>query len=232
MAIRTLGGPLAGKPLHFFWVLDVSGSMANDGKIQALNTAIHEVLPALRSAAHKHENVDVLVRVLVFSSTARWHVSEPTPLARFRWDDVEVEPQGFTELGAALAKLAKEMKVLAAVDRGITPAIVLVSDGQPTNLVEPSFRAGLERLMAEPWGNKAVRLAIGIGRDVDVDVLQRFIGGSEIRPVMASNPQQLVDLMRWATTYAVTAATVPTRASDLLAGEPGTRPVDAADWVQ
>ncbi|MDW8300804.1 MAG: tellurium resistance protein, partial [Anaerolineae bacterium] len=32
------GGALANRPLHFFWVVDCSGSMAGD-KIQSLNTA-------------------------------------------------------------------------------------------------------------------------------------------------------------------------------------------------
>ena len=32
-----LGGALARKPLHFIFVLDVSGSMMRGGRIQALN---------------------------------------------------------------------------------------------------------------------------------------------------------------------------------------------------
>ena len=34
--LRPLGGPMARRQLHFIWILDVSGSMRADGKIQAL----------------------------------------------------------------------------------------------------------------------------------------------------------------------------------------------------
>jgi hypothetical protein len=30
---------MASRPLHFFWILDCSGSMAFDGKMEALNLA-------------------------------------------------------------------------------------------------------------------------------------------------------------------------------------------------
>ena len=38
------GGELAARPLHFIWIADCSGSMAVDGKIQSLNTAIREAI--------------------------------------------------------------------------------------------------------------------------------------------------------------------------------------------
>jgi len=40
------GGGLAGRPLHFIWIADCSGSMRADGKIQALNNAIREAKKA------------------------------------------------------------------------------------------------------------------------------------------------------------------------------------------
>ena len=46
-----LGGTVARRPLHFIWMLDVSGSMAHDGKIQALNNAIAETIPLLAEDA-------------------------------------------------------------------------------------------------------------------------------------------------------------------------------------
>ena len=44
------GGALAGRPLHFIWIADKSGSMGIDGKIQALNHAIHEAIPHMKEA--------------------------------------------------------------------------------------------------------------------------------------------------------------------------------------
>lgn len=42
------GGPMASRPVHFFWILDCSLSMTMDGKIGELNSAIREALPAMR----------------------------------------------------------------------------------------------------------------------------------------------------------------------------------------
>ena len=51
---------------------------------------------------------------------------------------------------------------------------------------------GITAIMNEPWGKKSVRIAIGIGSDVDDSILQRFIGHSEIKPLRANNADQLV----------------------------------------
>jgi uncharacterized protein YegL len=201
-------------------LLDVSGSMVADGKIQALNAAIQEAIPHIQSAARNNPHVQVHIRSLTFASSVRWVTDEPQPVETFRWTDVAAEPRGFTELGLALSEMASAVADLSALDRGMTPAMVLVSDGQPTDLKAPSFRKGLEELMAEQWGAKAVRLAIGIGRDADRGVLKRFIGHPEIDPVQANNPQQLVDMIRWASTVAVGAASVPVKAVPQLERPP------------
>src|SRR5256885_1540298 len=82
------GGTMARRELHFIWVLDTSGSMNADGKIQALNVAIRETIPQLQSAARDNPNVNVLVRALTFSSGAKWHVEVPVPIESLRWTDV------------------------------------------------------------------------------------------------------------------------------------------------
>ncbi len=45
-------------------------------------------------------------------------------------------------------------------------------------------------------------MAVGIGRDADLEVLERFMGSSETGPVTANNPEQLVRMIRWASTHA------------------------------
>ena len=67
MAVRP-GGEYAGRPLHVIWLLDCSGSMAISGKIEALNNAIREVVPAMRKAAEGNPEVQFYVRVIRFSS--------------------------------------------------------------------------------------------------------------------------------------------------------------------
>jgi len=188
------GGEMANRPLHFIWIVDCSGSMAYEGKIQALNNAVREAIPQMRDAADAQPQAQVLVRVISFSEGARWIVAEPTPVEGFTWTDLEAT--GTTDLGHALRLVADQLKVPPMSSRALPPVLVLISDGQPTD----EFQDGMDTLLAEPWGKKAVRVAIAIGRDADDEVLRRFIANPEIRPVQANSPEQLVRYIRWAST--------------------------------
>lgn len=201
------GSALARRPLHFFVVADCSGSMAADGKMQALNIALRETLPHLVDVANQNPHADLLVRVLSFSTGARWHIAEPTPVHEVVWSDLSAG--GYTDLGVALDLLAEQMRVPPMQERALPPAIVLISDGMPTDDYFPA----LGRLLDEPWGNRSVRMAVGIGRDADHGVLQRFIGDPDVKPVTASNPEQLVRLLRWASVHVGRAASVLTPAT-------------------
>lgn len=214
------GGGLAGRPLHFILIADCSGSMLADGKIQALNNAVRETLPHLRDLAARNPHAQILVRALAFSSGVRWHVGEPTPVERLAWSDLHA--YGHTDLGAALAEVASVLRSPPMEPRSLPPALVLVSDGEPTD----DYLAGLRALMGTPWGAKAVRLAVGIGRDADLDVLERFIGRPDIRPASAAHPEQLVALIRWASTVASQAASAPVLTNDSAGRRELWRPPD------
>jgi len=197
------GGRLASRPLHFIWILDCSGSMKTDGKIQALNTAIREALPHIRAAANQNPEAEVLLRAITFSSGAQWHVAQPTPVEEFRWVDLTAE--GHTDLGKALNMVADEMMIPPMPQTALPPALVLISDGQPTD----DYGTGLKALMATPWGQRSVRLAIAIGQDASYGTLQRFIGNDELQPLHADSPEAIVEALRFASTMAIQAASRP-----------------------
>jgi uncharacterized protein YegL len=101
--------------------------------------------------------------------------------------------------------------------------LVLISDGQPTD----DFERGLTTLMRQPWAQKAVRLAIAMGHDADLEVLQQFIGPepagsgrSPRRPLQASNATSLAQYIQWASTAVVGAASMPaSRVSAAIAAD-------------
>lgn len=196
------GGELSSRPLHFIWIADCSGSMAGE-KIQQLNTAIREAIPHMQSVADENPNAEVLVRAVKFSDGAQWHISQPTPIADFKWNDLSAG--GLTDMGKALRLVSEQLKIPPMTDRALPPVLVLISDGQPTD----DFTGGLKALMDLPWGKKAVRVAIAIGRDADLDVLQKFIGHTELQPLQANNPEQLVKCIRWVSTAVLKAASSP-----------------------
>ena len=197
------GGQLASRPLHFIWIADSSGSMTQDGKIQALNNAIREAIPHMRKVAEDNPNAQVLVRAVKFSSGAQWHISQPTPVADFAWQDLPAE--GETDMGKALSLVAEQLKMPPMSNRALPPVLVLISDGQPTD----DFDKGLKDLMEQPWGKKAVRIAIAIGQDANQEVLQKFIGHPELKPLAANSPEALVKHIKWASTAVLKSASSP-----------------------
>lgn len=209
------GGALSHRPLRFYWMLDVSGSMAGH-KIGQLNHAIRESLPLMRDSADDNPHAAVEIRAMTFGTGARWVTPNPVPLADFTWTDVTIN--GITDMGAAMKMMAQELSVGNMPDRGLPPVIVLITDGQPTD----DFDTGLKTLLAEPWGKRAVRIAIGIGDDADLDVLRRFIDHKEIEPLTANNAGDLTQFIKYASTVVLKSASSPTSqtADGSLTGAP------------
>jgi uncharacterized protein YegL len=177
--------------------------MQQDGKIQALNTAIREAIPHMQKVADDNPNAQVLVRAVKFSNGAQWHISQPTPVADFTWQDISAD--GETDMGKALALVAEQLRMPPMSDRALPPVLVLISDGQPTD----DYDSGLKALMEQPWGKKAVRIAIAIGQDADNEILQKFIGHSELKPLAANSPEALVKHIKWASTAVLKSASSP-----------------------
>jgi len=197
------GGEMATRPLHFIWITDCSGSMSVEGRIQALNNAIRETIPHMKDVADENPNAQVLVRAIKFSSGAQWHISQPTDVADFKWTDLSAD--GVTDMGKAFSMVADQLKIPPMTDRALPPVLVLISDGQPTD----DYATGLKHLMDQPWGKKAVRIALAIGEDADLDVLQKFIGHPEIKPLKANNPEALVKYIKWVSTAVLKSASAP-----------------------
>jgi uncharacterized protein YegL len=222
---------LANRPLHFIYICDCSGSMAAQGKMQALNQAIRQSLPGMARVARENPEARVLVRAVRFADRAHWHIAEPTPVEQLQWHDLQAG--GVTAMGEALELVAGQLASPPMEERALPPVLVLISDGQPTD----DFEAGLARLLRQPWAQKAVRLAIAVGHDADQEVLQQFIGpepsaprgGAEVpggsgemprhrlagssrsprRPLQASNATALAQYIQWASTAVVGAASMP-----------------------
>jgi uncharacterized protein YegL len=208
---------LANRPLHFIYLCDCSGSMAAQGKMQALNQAIRQSLPGMARVARENPEARVLVRAVRFADRANWHIGEPTPVERLQWHDLQAG--GVTAMGEALELVADQLASPPMEERALPPVLVLISDGQPTD----DFDTGLARLLRQPWAQKAVRLAIAVGHDADQEVLQQFIGPessasgqrrdpssrSPRRPLQASNATALAQYIQWASTAVVGAASMP-----------------------
>lgn len=193
--ISMPGGEMAKRPLNFFWVVDSSGSMTVDRKMEQLNYAIQSTIPDMRQAAKDNTNAQLLIQALQFNSGAQWMTTDPVKVEDYTWTDLKAS--GGTSLGKALDLLAGQLTIPPMSERALPPVIVLLSDGQPTD----SYKEPLNKLLNLPWGKKSVRIAIAIGRDANRTVLEEFTGNPEL-VLDANNPQALVAMIKWASTVA------------------------------
>ena len=215
---------MATRPVHFFWLIDGSGSMTIDGKIGQLNYAIRENIAPMRSVAFENPAASLFVRTISFSTGARWHHPKATPVEDFEWTDVTAE--GVTDLGDALTLVAEQLRMPPMPERALPPVLALVSDGQPTD----DWEAGLRSIEATDWGPKAVRVAIAIGRDANLDVLATFTRNPEL-VFKVGNPEALARAIRWASTTAVRSASEsrPLEGATLARGPSSSELVTMAD---
>lgn len=193
--IRRPGGEMAKRPLHFFWVVDCSGSMSCDKKMEQVNFAIQSCIPDMREAAADNTHAQLFIQAMKFSSGAQWITEQPVKIEDYTWTDMCAG--GLTELGKAIELLCGQLTIPPMSDRALPPVIVLLSDGQPTD----SYKTQLDTLLSLPWGKKTVRIAIAIGKDADKAVLEEFTGNKEL-VLSADNPQALVAMIKWASTVA------------------------------
>jgi uncharacterized protein YegL len=193
-------------------------------KIQTLNYAIRQTIPDMRKEADSNPNAQIMVRAIKFSDGATWHIPTATPIDTFNW--IDLQAGGVTSMGMALELVAAELKQFPTDTKRLPPVLVLLTDGQPTD----EFKKGLDELMATPWGKKAVRIAIAIGKDADLSVLEQFAGNKEL-VLEAKNPQLLIKFIKWASTV-IRTVSAPRAGADTAAAsvvDINTIPVAAAD---
>lgn len=163
------------RPLPVIILADVSGSMGDDGKIDALNRAMEEMLASF--SREDDRRTEIQVAVITFGAGgAQVHQALSRP-SRIQWQPMT--PAGTTPLAAAVDLTAQIIADPQQVpERGYRPTLVLVSDGQPTDEkghVTDDWKPALEWLLASERGKQSYRFAIAIGADADENVLRAFI---------------------------------------------------------
>ena len=179
------------RPLPVILLADVSGSMAVDGKIDALNGAVAEIQTAF--AEEGEERAEIHLAVVTFGGTAALHMPL-TPASDVRWTPMQAS--GRTPLGAALEIATDLVEDRERVpSRAYRPTIVLVSDGLPND----EWEGPLKRLLGSERASKAERFALAIGADADHDMLRRFLDDPEGRVFEAHEGREIRKFFRWVT---------------------------------
>lgn len=185
------GGGIARRPLHCFILADCSGSMKGE-KMQALNFAIADMLPHLAAWERDQEQAAVFVRAIAFATEPTWHVPEPTPPSALRWSPLASVPKGLTNMAPALEMVAEALAPGQLERRALRPAVLLVTDGLPTD-PPGRFDSALDTLMSVRAGKAALRLAVAIGRDARSEALTRFIGDPDVPVLVADSTDEIAE---------------------------------------
>ena len=193
-------------PLIF--MIDTSGSMGGN-KIAALNTAVRESLDEVGEISHNNADAQIKVGALEFSSDAQWMYPQLEDSESFQWQDLQAG--GLTSFGAALdelnSKLSKSHGFMSEPTGTRAPAIILLSDGEPTD----EYKHALEKLKGNNWFKIAVKVAIAIGDDANKDVLAEFTGNIEA-VITVHDIQQLRKIIR---VVSVTSSMVASQSSSV-----------------
>lgn len=205
----------AKKSMTIFFLIDVSGSMKGT-KIGSLNGTMEELLPSLIGVGEAA--TDVKIAIMKFSTDVEWVTPEPVRIEEYQyWNRLESE--GLTFMGDAFLELSKKLSrssFLNSPSISFAPVIFLLSDGSPND----DWKKGLETLKQNKWFQHGLKIALGIGSKVNMDVLRAFTGNDELA-VQAKNADQLRELIKL---LAVTSSQIGSRSLALVDNGGGQQP--------
>lgn len=166
------------RPLPVILLLDTSGSMFENNKIGAMNSAVRDMLTSFKSYSNTIASISTAI-ITFGGSSARIHLPmtaiEDLDLMAFQ----DMEASGMTPMGEAIS-IAKAMieDKEQVPSRAYRPTVVLVSDGMPND----RWEAPLEEFKSNGRSAKCYRMAMGIGVDRGsdaYDILKRFTSDEE-----------------------------------------------------
>ena len=201
MSLLDTYEPVASRTLPVVLLLDTSGSMKEDDKIDVLNDSVTEMIEELTDVDAGHGYITL--SIITFGGNQGEIVTRNVPVADIEF--ASLEARGRTPMGSGF-RLARELieDREAFPSRSFLPTVALVSDGIPT---DPSWEPELELLLDSERGKKATRFSLAIGADADRDLLARFSGGEVHEASQASEIRKFLQFV----TTTITQATLSRR---------------------
>lgn len=188
------------RPLPVIVLADTSGSMGADGKIEALNAALNDMI-----STFSKENclrAEIQVSLITFGGQAQMHLD--LVAAHSIEQTVNLTAEGVTPMGAAFELAHQLLEDKDSIpSRAYRPVIILLSDGGATD----DWEAPLKALCESERAQKATRLAMAIGADADTAMLRDFANDIEAPIFQAHNARDIHRFFR-AVTMSVTTRTI------------------------
>jgi uncharacterized protein YegL len=148
----------------------------NGEKIAILNKEMEVALPLIIKQSNEGD-VQVKIAVLEFSDDARWITpNKLIEIEYFRW--FHLKAGGQANFGAACKELNDKLSNTAFMSdyrHSFVPIIIFISGGDSTN----GWKEPLMELKNNKWFKSAIKTAIVVGEDADIDLLAKFTGNKD-----------------------------------------------------
>lgn len=161
------------RPLPVIVAVDKSGSMSENGKIDALNGALKEFMNSLKN---EDSPVDIQIALYSFGGSDAVCEMSLTSAGEINVDNFNFHASGGTPMGRAFTLIKETIENREIIpSRSYKPTIVLLTDGKPTD----EYHNTLDALIHDGRSSKAFRIAMAIGDDADREMLAGFVSDPE-----------------------------------------------------
>jgi uncharacterized protein YegL len=156
------------RPLPVIIAIDRSGSMSENGKIDALNIALKDFIDSIKD--EDSNKAEIHIALYSFGSDS---ASCDMPLTSISQVNApSYQAQGKTPMGGAFTLLKELIEDKSLIpSRSYKPTIVLLTDGLPTD----EWQKPMSELINDGRSSKAFRIAMAIGDDADKNMLSKFV---------------------------------------------------------
>ncbi|CAI2346839.1 TPA: VWA domain-containing protein [Vibrio parahaemolyticus] len=185
------------RPLPVIVLADTSGSMSVNGKIDALNQALKDMIGSFSMEGRM--NAEIQVGLLTFGESVSMQLplSPAHKISGFQ----PLSATGRTPMGQAFEKARELLEDKELIpSRAYRPVLILLSDGHPTDEIDGPLR----RLLDSERAQKATRLSLAIGSDADEGLLKEFGNDLEAPLFYANDARDIRNFFR-AVTMSVSA---------------------------
>ena len=193
------------RPLPVFFLIDTSGSMTGE-KIEKVNLAFKEMLTSFKNI--KNNRGELHISVITFGGKVDIaHMLSPL-------DEYNFEPfkaNGGTPMGEAFELVTNMIEDESIVTKNsFSPIIVLLSDGLPTDLPgdirtkakdTEAFKQWdkLEEMQKSRRVGKSIKLALGIGKDANMNMLKAYVNNNSVPVFKAHDASVITTFFEWVT---------------------------------
>ncbi len=180
-------------------ILDTSGSMDCEGRIDQLNRGVRGLLTDL--AKIRSASVEMCISIIEFGGDNATLAVDYTKLRDVRWTDLR--PHGCTPLGSALmlAKDIIEDKSKLSTN-AYRPTVILMSDGIPTD----DYEEAMVKFTTTGRTAKCDRFVAAV-QGADENVLACFVKDKESHFFRAENAGDICEFMKFMSSSIVNSST-------------------------